>query len=412
MKRKIVSILFCAVMFSSMLAGCSDAGVWETTLTEMGNEAENDITDTVGEVDAQKIQTDNSWSDSMKELLQDPYGDYKEKGGEIAFVSNGVVMDGSYNEDIYEGIQVYALAAGISFSAYVANEEAPEEYREAIKCAIADNARIIICAGYEFGETVGDLQEIYPEVSFLLVDGVPVNKSGKPVTIEDNVHCISFHEEESGYLAGYMAVLEGYRNLGFIGGVNEPPIIRYGYGYLQGINDATVDIGAEDVVVNYWYAETFEPNSEISDKASEWYADGTEIIFACGGDLYESVLEAADKADGLMIGVDVDQSGISEHFLTSAIKGTSNAVIIALDDFYASGMQWSEEAAGQEVKYSIQDNCTGIPIVNTEWRFKNVTTEDYYEVYKKVKSGEIEVSDETSRQPEVSFIVNFDVAGE
>lgn len=408
MKRKILSILLCAAMLLCTLTGCSEAEGRENSLTEVDNAVENDTED----VDAQKAQPDNSWTNPMKELLQDPYEDYKENGGEIAFVSDGVIIDDSYNEDIYEGIQVYALAAGTSFSAYVVDEKIPEEYRKTIENAIADHARIIICAGYEFGETVGDLQKIYPEVAFLLVDGVPVDESGAPVAIADNVHCISFHEEESGYLAGYMAVLEGYRRLGFIGGVKEPPVIRYGYGYLQGINDAAADIGAEDVMVNYWYAETFEPDSQISEKASEWYADGTEIIFACGGNLYESVLEAADREDGMMIGVDVDQSRISECFLTSAVKDTSNAVIISLDDFYAAGMQWSEETAGQEVQYGIQDNCTGIPVVNTEWRFKNVTMEEYYGVYKKVKSGEILVSDETDVQPKVSFAVNFDETGE
>lgn len=408
MKNKIISIFLCAVMLSSMLMGCSDTEPKETAITGAENAMENNMEDEA----SQKARSDNLGSDPMKELLQDPYEDYKEKGGEIAFVLNGVVMDGSYNEDIYEGIQVYALAAGISFSAYIADEESTEEYRETIEEAIADHARVIICAGYEFGETVGYLQKIYPEVAFLLVDGVPVDESGEPVAIADNVHCISFHEEESGYLAGYMAVLEGNRRLGFIGGVSEPPIIRYGYGYLQGINDAAADIGAEDVSVNYWYAETFEQNSEIHEKASEWYAEGTEIIFACGGDLYESVLEAADGEDGMMIGVDVDQSGISDRFLTSAVKGTSNAVIIALDDFYAAGMRWPEEAAGQEIQYGIQDNCTGIPVVNTEWRFKNVTMEDFYEVYKKVKSGEISVSNETDVLPKVSVAVNFDEAGE
>lgn len=404
MKRKFLSILLCSAMLLCTLTGCSETEVRETSLTETENAVKNDTEDE----DAQKIQPDTSWTESMKELLQDPYEDYKEKGGEIAFVSDGVVMDAGYNEDIYEGIQVYALAAGISFSAYVADVEAPEEYWEAIESAIADHARIIICAGYDFGETVGDLQELYPEVAFLLVDGVPVDENGDPVAIANNVHCISFHEEESGYLAGYMAVLEGYRRLGFIGGLNEPPVRRYGYGYLQGINDAAADIGAEDVAVNYWYAGTFEPDSRISEKASEWYAEGTEIIFPCGGDLYESVLEAANRENGMMIGVDVDQSGLSERFLTSAVKGTSNAVIIALDDFYAAGRQWPEDAAGQEVQYGIQKNCTGIPVVNTEWRFKNVTIEDYYEVYKKVKSGEIWVSNETDVQPEVSFVVNFD----
>lgn len=408
MKRKILSIFLLTTIFSTMLTGCLKDSEQHVVVLE----TDRIVEDTADGTDEPNFKSDNSRSDAMEELLQDTYGDYKEKGGEIAFVANGVIMDDGYNKDIYDGIQVYGLAAGISFSVYVADEENPEKYREIIERAIDEHARIIVCAGYEFGEAVGELQELYPETAFLLVDGVPVDKSGKPVAIKDNVHCISFHEEEAGYLAGYMAVLEGYRKLGFIGGVSEPPIVRYGYGYLQGIDDAAVEIGAEDVTVNYWYAETFEPNSKITEEASKWYTEGTEIIFACGGYLYESVLIAADREDGLLIGVDVDQSAISKRFLTSAIKDTSGAVVIALDDFYATGMRWSEELAGQEVLYGIQDNCTGIPIMDTDWRFENVTLDDIYEVCKQIKLGEIKVSDKINVLPEVSFTINYDVAGE
>ena len=400
MKKNIIHNI-AILLIAGVLAGCSNARPQETAPTETAD------LDNTAYIDEQDIESDYSKPAPIDELMQDSYDDYKEKGGEIAFVLDGTVMDGSYNEDIYNGIRMYALASGTSFSYYNVEENTHEKYHEAIERAIADKAKIIVCSGYAFGETVGALQELYPEVSFLMVDGVPVDGNGDTVNIADNVHCILFHEEESGYLAGYLSVLEGYRRLGFIGGEEVPSVIRYGYGYLQGINDAALDIG-EEVKVNYWYSGSFMPDSRISEKASEWYAQGTEIIFACGGFLYKSVLEAADMNDGLLIGVDMDQSDISERFLTSAVKGTSNAVIIALDDFYAAGMKWSESFAGQKKQYGTDDNCTGIPVVNTKWRFKNVTMEEYYEVYQRVKSKDVLISDETDGPPKVSYTVNFD----
>lgn len=242
----------------------------------------------------------------------------------------------------------------------------------------------------------------------MLIDGIPVDEFGKAVAIEDNVHCISFEEEESGYMAGYLTVFDGYRSLGFIGGKEVPPVIRYGYGYLQGIEDAAKDLELSDVTVNYWYADSYEPNEEIRDKALEWYQEGTEVIFACGGLLYQSVLEAAEEWDGLLIGVDVDQSALSERFLTSAVKDIANAVIISLDDFYASGKEWSRDFAGEAVRYSMEENCTGIPIYDTEWRFKAITMERFGELRRKIKLGEISISDETDAQPQVSFTLNMD----
>ena len=86
-----------------------------------------------------------------------------------------------------------------------------------------------------------------------------------------------------------MAVWEGYRTLGFIGGREEPAVQRYGYGYLQGINAAAKDLSLTDVVVNYWYAGTYTADIAVREKADDWYGNGTQIIFACGGGLYESV---------------------------------------------------------------------------------------------------------------------------
>lgn len=349
-------------------------------------------------------------ADPMTELLKDPYGDYREKGGEIAFVLNGSIEDGSYNETIYEGIRMYALAAGASFSYYQTADDSPKGHQDAIEQAAENQAQIIICAGYDFEESVGALQDVYPEVSFLLIDGVSAGKDGEPIAISDNVHCISFREEESGYLAGYMVVLEGYRKLGFIGGKEESPsVVRYGHGFLQGINEAAEELKLEkeDISVNYWYSDSFLPEQGIKDMAAKWYKEGTEVIFACGGGLYESVLAAADEADGLLIGVDVDQSLLSERFLTSAVKDVANGVILSLDDYYASGKKWSDTFAGQEVRYGAKERCTGLPMSDTEWRFKKATEEEFNEIYKRMRRGEVSVSDEIKKKPQVDVTVNY-----
>ena len=159
--------------------------------------------------------------------------------------------------------------------------------------------------------------------------------------------------------------------------------------------------------VRYWYAGTYLPGEEIHKKALDWYGDGTEIIFACGGRLYESVLEAAEEKDGIMIGADMDQCRESERILTSAVKDLANAVIISLDDYYAAGGQWSEMFAGNEQRCGAKENCTRLPVLNTDWRFENVSTDEYYEVFHRVRRGEIEVSDVVDVRPQVSVMVEY-----
>lgn len=348
-----------------------------------------------------------SWRESVQKMFEDPYGDYSETGGEIAFLTDGSVEDGGYNEAIYNGVRMYALGAGTSFSYYHADPNAPESYQEVIQRAVEDNAGLVVCAGDVFGRAVGALQETYPQTSFLLVDAVLYDEEGNEIPIAKNVHCILFHEEQAGYLAGYMAVWEGYRKLGFIGGREEPAVLRYGYGYLQGINAAAKDLSLDDVTVNYWYADTYAADIAVREKADGWYGNGTQIIFACGGGLYESVLEAAENQDGRMIGVDVDQCRISNRVLTSAVKNIGAAVTDALDEYYAVG-GWSEEDAGQVRRYGVEEGCAAIPVMDTEWRFQEIPTTHFFEIYKQMKRGDRTVSDAIDAPPEVAVVVNFE----
>ncbi|NBJ92440.1 BMP family lipoprotein [Parablautia muri] len=445
MRKKIVYRIV-GLLLAGALVGCA-GGQQQTVSTGTGNVSEDAAADTEKNItkenqgeDAGKVKGTGNGTGSIpqesdvqaaeknfeawqallkspaegpeKKLMEDIYGDYKEQGGEIAFVTDGSIKDGSYNDAIYKGIRMYAFSAGVSFSHYNIDINQPDGYQEGLRQAVSNQAKIIVCGGDGFEEAVGTLQSEYPEVSFLLIDGVPVNELGVAVAIEDNVHCVSFEEEESGYLAGYLTVFDGYRNLGFIGGKEVPPVMRYGYGYLQGIDDAAEDMGLSNVTVHYWYADSYEPSQKIRDKALGWYEEGTEVIFACGGSLYQSVLEAAEEGDGLLIGVDVDQSTLSERFLTSATKDISNAVIISLDDFYAAGKEWSDGFAGEAVRYGMKENCTGIPIYDTEWRFNALTMEKFGELHRRIKLGEISISDEIDVQPQVSFTLNVDKTGD
>ena len=388
------------------LTGCGNPA--QETASSAENDAQEETQQETGEEEGSGSGIEmTSWRESVQKMFEDPYGDYRETGGEIAFLTDGSVEDGGYNEAIYNGVRMYALGAGTSFSYYHADPNAPESYREVVQQAVEDEAGLIVCAGDVFGEAVGAMQETYPQTSFLLVDAVPHDEEQEEVPIAENVHCVLFHEEQAGYLAGYMAVWEGYRNLGFIGGREEPAVQRYGYGYLQGIDAAAKDLSLTDVAVNYWYAGTYTADIAVREKADEWYGNGTQIIFACGGGLYESVLEAAENQDGLMIGVDVDQCRVSDRVLTSAVKNIGSAVTDALDEYYAAG-GWSDEDAGQVKRYGVEEGCAAIPVVDTEWRFQEIPTTHFFEIYKQMKRGDRTVSDATDMLPEVAVLVNYE----
>lgn len=421
-RNRIGRLFLSALLLIAVLTAC---GAPANETTAPGGKAEGELAEEAGTQEQDKEKEEDgmtSWRESVDKMFEDPYGDHREAGGEIALLTDGDVEDGGYNEAVYNGVRMYALGAGISFSYYDVDPEKPESYSERMEQAAQDGARIIVCAGYRFGEAVSELGSAYPRTSFLLVDAVPHNAADEEEPIAENVHCILFREEQAGYLAGYMAVWEGYRNLGFIGGSfvdhqllaseqgyrkEEPPVLRYGYGYLQGIDAAAKDLSLDDVTVEYWYADAFLADDAVREKAASWYENGVQVIFSCGGGLYESVLEAAEEKDGLMIGVDVDQSRLSERVLTSAVKNIGTAVTDALDAFYAAD-GWSEAEAGQVRYYSVEEGCTAIPVVDTEWRFKEIPVTHFFEIYKQMKRGDRTVSDAIDAPPQVAVTVNFE----
>ncbi|MBQ2201774.1 MAG: BMP family ABC transporter substrate-binding protein, partial [Clostridia bacterium] len=224
----------------------------------------------------------------------------------------------------------------------------------------------------------------------------------------DNVYSAVYQEELAGYMAGYAAVKLGYKKLGFLGGMAVPAVVRYGYGFVQGANKAAEEMGvAADVSIKYWYCGGFAPTDDIKIKMAGWFTDGTEVVFACGGGIYLSAVAAANEANGKVIGVDVDQSAEADCIITSAMKGLTNSVVLALEDLAANGGKWSADYAGKTAVLGAADDCVGLPTAEGSWRLSTFTVEEYAKLFEDVKAGTIEISKDTENAPAVTIAVDY-----
>ena len=335
-----------------------------------------------------------------------------EGGMNIALVTDvGNIDDQSFNQGTWEGVVAYAETKGIKqgegYNYYRPSEDSTEARVETIKTAIANGANVIVCPGYLFEEALFAVQDDYPEVQFMLIDGEPHDADYNYKTAS-NVHCILYKEEQAGYLAGYAAVKDGYKKLGFLGGMAVPAVIRYGYGFVQGANDAAVELGiADQVSINYWYCGGFSPNDDIKTKMAGWYTDGVEVVFSCGGGIYLSAVAAAEAANGKTIGVDTDQYYVSETIITSAMKGLGNSVKLALESLEANNGKWNAEYAGTTANLGAAEGCVGLPTADTSWRLKTFTVDEYNALFEKVKNGEVAISNATDVEPTVAISVDY-----
>jgi len=334
-------------------------------------------------------------------------GGKEEEGVTFAMVTDvGNIDDQSFNQSTWEGLVAFAEANDLvkdeDYAYYKPFEDSDDARIESITTAIDNGAKVVVVPGYLFNAAVLTAAETYPDVIFVGVD-----LTIEPAVFPSNVTNMLFKEEQSGFMAGYAAVMDGYTKLGFLGGINVPAVVKYGFGYVQGIEYAAEKLGVAPEV-KYWYSGTFGPNDEIKAKMDSWYAEGTEIVFACGGGIYLSALSAAEATDGHLIGVDVDQGNINERIITSAMKLIPVPLTALLQQIYDGEYVLPEEFAGVDVIRGIEDEACGLPTAEASWRFNTFTLDDYQSIMDLVLSGEVAISDSTDTAPEtVATTVDF-----
>ncbi len=314
---------------------------------------------------------------------------------QIGFVTDvGQLKDKSFNQGTWNGVKAYASANGMSYKYYqpANGDQATDDDRyDAMKAAVDGGADIVICAGFMQETALKKAAAEFADTSFVFIDGYPVSdEAGNNLT---NIAPITFKEEQSGYLAGYAVVMDGFTKLGFSGGGGgtNPACCRFGYGFAQGANAAAAELGITvDLKYSWQYGSSFSASPELQTMVKGWYETGTEIIFACGGSMFQSIAAAAAENDGYVVGVDVDQSSESDTVVTSAMKGLSNATQWAIGKFYDGSFA---EIGGVATSLGANEDAVGLPTEESSWRFETFTVEEYNAMLEKVKSGEIVIDD-------------------
>ena len=359
--KKFLALLLAVLMVASLFAGCAPAG--------------DDLTN----------------PDNIPDEMTSEDGKYQ-----IAFVTDvGQLKDKSFNQGTYDGVKLYAAANGKSYKYYQpANGDAAtdEDRIAAMKLACENGAEVVVAAGFLQANALAAAAAEYPNVNFVFIDGWDMEM--------DNIAGVFFQEEQSGYLAGYAAVMEGYTKLGFMGGGGgtNPACQRFGNGFAQGAEAAAAKKGVK-VELNYsWnFGSSFSASTELQTMATGWYQEGTEVIFCCGGSMFQSVSAAASAEDKKVVGVDVDQSFESPAVITSAMKGLADATVWAITKHYEN--KWSE-IGGVATALGAKDNAVGLPTAT--WSLKNWSVADYEALFADIVAGKVTISADLVLHPETS----------
>ena len=348
----------------------------------------------------------------------------------VAMITDyGDITDQSFNQTTYEACKAFAEDNSIEFSYFKPAGDNTADRVAMIEKAVNDGFNVIVMPGYAFGGAIVEAAPEFPDVKFIALDvaagdllETAVAKAGEAYdyTPENwdlnkyvdmsNVYCAVYQEELCGYMAGYAAVKLGYKNLGFLGGMAVPAVVRYGYGFVQGVDAAAADLGLTDVKLNYIYGGQFFGDADITAVMDTWYQGGTEVVFACGGGIYTSAVDAAKKVNAKVIGVDVDQAGVIAKYagvdgmtVTSAMKGLYPATYDTLTDVIVNG-NW-DKYVGKIATLGLvsgtdpEANYVQIPMGDgTQWS-DSFTQDDYKAMVKDMFDGKITVSNDTTKAP-------------
>jgi basic membrane protein A len=232
----------------------------------------------------------------------------------------GGLNDRGFNHLAYVGLQQGQKQ--LKVGGRVLESKSATDYVPNLSTLAQQGYGLVIAVGFLMTDAVDQVAAQFPNTKFAIVDVDATTIKDKP----QNVQGILFKEQESGYIAGYLAGLVmkakgGQQVAGTVGGLKIPPVDRYIAGFKAGLKKA--DPSAKEL---NGYSQDFVDQAKCKEVALQQIAQGSQVEFQVAGGCGLGVLDAAKEKAIWGIGVDSDQSFLGPHILTSAIKKVDQGV--------------------------------------------------------------------------------------
>ena len=313
----------------------------------------------------------------------------------------GTIDDKSFNQGTWEGILEAEKDLGITTKYLKPVGTTEADYLKEIGNLIDAGFKFIVTPGFKFETAIFAAQDKYPEAKFVLIDGTPHTADYSEFRAEANVVSIFFAEHESGFLAGVAAALQiNEGEMGFIGGMEIPPVQKFNWGFQQGVAYANDNLGTKIVLnaENIIYQGTFSDVAAGQQLAAQMYDKGVNAIFAAAGGvgvgaINEAKARAKSGDEVWIIGVDVNQyadglyDGDNSIILTSAMKRIDTAAY----DMIQADLDGSFPG-GETLIFNAANNGVSIPAENPN--LDASVQAEVGKVFDMLKSGAIVVSAE------------------
>lgn len=312
----------------------------------------------------------------------------------------GTIDDKSFNQGTWEGILRAEQDFGIQTRYLMPPGTTEADYVAEIANLYDAGFRFVVTPGFKFETAIYIIQERYPDMKVVLLDGEPRSPAGQS-NVGTNTVAIYYAEHESGFLAGLATALQLKTGaVGFIGGMEIPPVQKFNWGFQQGVKYANANYGTSITMDarNFVYQGSFDNVPAGQQLAASMYDRGVKAIFAAAGGvgvgaINEAKARAAGGQEVWIVGVDVDQydegiySGDKSIILTSAMKEIGNSAY-AMIEAELNG----EFPGGSILMFDATNDGVGIPAENP-----NLSADveaKVAEVYSRLQTGDFVVDDQ------------------
>jgi basic membrane protein A and related proteins len=271
----------------------------------------------------------------------------------VGFVTEPTGIENPYIRGGYLGLERAVRELGIR--GRVLTPAPKEGYVPSLSLLARQKYDLLIGFGFFASAAIDRVATGFPETRFAAIDFAQDDLAHRPT----NVLGLVFREEQAGYLAGYLAALAltlspGEEVISSVGGQPVPAVEKFIAGYQAGARRANPRV----TTLNSYTEDFLDPAKGRSVALSQ-IAKGSRVVFQVASACGLGALEAAGERGVWGIGVDVDQSDLGRHILTSAVKRLDVAVLGTIEKLVRGTLE-----TGRTASFSLQNDGVGLGTIS------------------------------------------------
>jgi basic membrane protein A len=272
----------------------------------------------------------------------------------VGLVTDSPRIKSPYIHGAYLGLERAVRELGIR--GRVLTPALKEGYVPSLSLLARQKYDLVIGFGFFAAAAIDRVATGFPETRFASIDLAHDDLPHSPT----NVVGLVFSEEQAGYLAGYLAALvltlsPGEEVISSVGGERVPAVERFIAGYQAGARGANPRV----TTLNSYTDDFFDPVKGRSVALSQ-IAKGSRVVFQVASACGLGALEAASERGIWGIGVDVDQSHLGRHILTSAVKRLDVAVFDTIEELVGGTLE-----TGRTSRFSLRNGGVGLGAISS-----------------------------------------------